>query len=241
MSKDLRAEFEEFISTLTTQICKDVMLEDLKTIHNSFSDLSIDYKNINQNYTKNINGISNEFMELRRTNTSLNTVTSSIDTNSNLINKSLETLEGKHRIIIDSIMNDTKQQFNEYNLKIQKLNEEERIKFQRMMATTINQEFNKSIVAFNSKLDNFKVDDILIKQNAVHDSIYRMTSLYSDTQEDMQKMYTKTNREIEQRMTAIEHNIKTINEKTYKAFSQTRIMILGIFLIFAFITYVLVT
>ena len=237
MSKDLRVEFEEFITSLTTQISKDLFLEDLKTINKSFSALSTDYKTISQNYTKNINGISNEFTELRNTNTNLNNINNNIDKNSILINKSLETLEGKHRVIIDSIIKDTRHQFDEYDLKIQKLNEEERNKFRGMMIDTISNEFNKSISPFNHKLDNLKVDEIVIKQNALQEKMNKMISKYLEFQDIMVKLSAQRQQEFENRMTELEINVKTINNKTNVIFKQTRIMIIILYLIIGGIGY----
>lgn len=237
MNKDLRVEFEEFITSLTTQISKDIFLEDLKTINQSFSSLSTDYKIINQNYTKNINGISHEFTELRNTNTNLNNINSNIDKNSILINKSLETLEGKHRVILDSIMNDTKHHFNEYNSRIQRLNEDERSKFRRMMSETIINEFDKSISPFNSKLDNLKVDDILIKQNDLQKNINDMISKYADFQGVMEKLSVQRKQEFENRMTEFESNIKTMNVRTHSIFKQMRMMMIILYLIIVGIGY----
>ena len=176
MDNNLKTEFKDFISTLTTDICKGVLLEDLKAINESFNETSNNYKTISTNYTNNIKDIKEQLTQFQTTNKKLDGFVSNIDTNNDRVNKALNIIEGSHKKVIDNIIVDNKKSLDEYSKSVQSLNVNERKQFISELTSSININNKNHIVEIKDALDGSEIKAILNDINKVSNNINSMTN-----------------------------------------------------------------
>lgn len=160
MEKNIKGEFKDFISTLSTEICKQVLLEELNGINNSFEKTEKDYKNLYENYTKNINSIKEELAQLQCTNRKLGEFITNINNNNIKINKALDVINGEHKIITDKIIKDNDKLFNKFSTKVKSLNTDERNKFITQLTSSINSQSKKYASELGNIVNKSKIEDI---------------------------------------------------------------------------------
>lgn len=160
MKNDIKSEFKEFISTLSTEICKQVLLEELKEINNSFEKTEESYKTLYNNYTKNINSIKDQLEQLQSTNQKLGDFIANINNNSINVNKALDVINGEHKVITDKIIKDNNKLFNEFSDKVSSLNETERYEFITQLTSSMNAHSKKYMIELSNIVNGSKIENI---------------------------------------------------------------------------------
>lgn len=171
MDNNLKTEFKDFISTLTTDICKGVMLDELRDINNSFNETSNNYKTISNNYTNNINGIKEQLTQLQTTNKKLDGFVSNIDTNNDRVSKALLIIDGSHKKVIDNIIVDNKNLFVEYSKTVHNLNDNERKKFISELVSSMDSQNKKHLAEIKNVVDGSEIKAILNDINLISNNI----------------------------------------------------------------------
>lgn len=170
MDNNLKVEFKDFISTLSTDICKGVLLEELKDINKSFNETSNDYKTTSNNYTNNINGIKEQLTQLQITNKKLDGFVNNIDENNNKVNKALNLIDGSHKKVIDNIIVDNKKLFIEYSKCVQNLNSNEREQFIKELISSMDIQSKKHVAEIKNVVDGSEIKVILNEINRIPNS-----------------------------------------------------------------------
>lgn len=160
MNKDIKSEFKDFISTLSTEICREVLLEELKGINNSFEKTEKSYKTLYDNYTKNINSIKEQLAQLQSTNQKLGEFITNINNNNIKVNKALDVINGEHKIITDKIIKDNDKLFKEFSVKVKSLNTTERNEFITQLTSSMNLHSKKYMSELSNIVNGSKIEEI---------------------------------------------------------------------------------
>ena len=139
MRDDIKKEFKEFINALSTEICKEVLLEELEKINSDLNTTSDKYSNLYLNYNESINKIKEELVTLDNATKQMKCYTSSIDLNTNKINEALELITEKQQDGLNDIIRNNSSMLSDYSIEVQKLNESERDVF----INTVNSSLDK--------------------------------------------------------------------------------------------------
>jgi archaellum component FlaC len=193
MDNNLKTEFKDFISTLTTDICKGVLLEDLKAINDSFNETSINYKTISTNYANNIKDIKEQFTQFQTTNKKLDGFVSNVDANNDRVNKALNIIEGSHKKVIDNIIVDNKKSFDEYSKSVQSLNVNERKQFISELTSSININSKNHMAELKDALDGSEIKAILNDINKVSNNINSMTNKMNSVESQIKEIKNSLN------------------------------------------------
>lgn len=185
MSKEIKNEFKEFISTLSTEICREVLLEELKKVNNSFNQTSNIYKTISNSYIESINSIKEQLIQLQATNKKLNEFTTSTNINNEKIKKALEVIDGSHKKVIDNILSDNKKIFELYSKNIQAINEKERNTFISALVKSLNTESQKYISELKNIVNGSKIEGISKSVELVFKKVDSLEKTLNDTKKDI--------------------------------------------------------
>lgn len=213
MDNNIKSEFKDFIRTLSTEICKEVLLEEIQAINMSFNKTSKNYKTLSKEYTNNINGIKEQLNQLHTTNKKLDKFIINIDTNNNKVNKALNVIEGSHKKVIDNIMADNKKLFNEYSKKVQSLNETEKKQFISSLISSMDAQSKKYLIELNDVINGSKIEEILKNINIISSNINLLDSQVKDAGKNLASTEKKVIEEIGKNVATTENQItKKINQ-----------------------------
>ena len=207
MDNNIKNEFKDFIRTLSTEICKEVLLEEIKAINISFNETSKNYKTLSNEYTNNINGIKEQLNQLQTTNKKLNEFIININTNNDKVNKALNVVEGSHKKVIDNIMADNQKLFNEYSKKIQSLNENEKKQFISALISSMDVQSQKYLTEFKNILNGSKVEEILKSVNLISGKVDSLDSQINDVGRDLSNTEKKVIEELGKKIATTENQI----------------------------------
>ncbi|WWU64272.1 hypothetical protein QJR26_14725 [Clostridium baratii] len=204
MENNIKSEFKEFINVLSKEICKEVLLEDMKTINTSFNTTVNECKGINEEYNKNLKEVEKELNNIITTRKDLNIFIKESRRNNEKLDHSLNEVNIKNEKIRNSIINENNRIFNDYIKKIKTLNEEEKFKLITEIKKAIEVESKKYILNLKSELTNVKVLEIL---------------------EDLQNEAFKTkkaNNKLEETINKLDISCKSISEVNNKIGAHTQ-------------------
>lgn len=204
MENNIKSEFKEFINVLSKEICKEVLLEDMKTINTSFNTTVNECKEINEEYNKNLKEVEKELNNIITTRKDLNIFIKESRRNNEKLDHSLNEVNIKNEKIRNSIINENNRIFNDYIKKIKTLNEEEKFKLITEIKKAIEVESKKYILNLKSELTNVKVLEIL---------------------EDLQNEAFKTkkaNNKLEETINKLDISCKSISEVNNKIGAHTQ-------------------
>lgn len=204
MENNIKSEFKEFINVLSKEICKEVLLEDMKTINTSFNTTVNECKEINEEYNKNLKEVEKELNNIITTRKDLNIFIEESRRNNEKLDNSLNEVNIKNEKIRNSIINENNRIFNDYIKKIKTLNEEEKFKLITEIKKAIEVESKKYILNLKSELTNVKVLEIL---------------------EDLQNEAFKTkiaNNKLEETINKLDISCKSISEVNNKIGAHTQ-------------------
>lgn len=210
MDSSIKDEFKDFISELSIEICKRVLIEDLKRLSVSFMETS-------DNYTSSIKEIKNELNQLQTTNEKLDNFVSDIDINNDRINRSLLLISGNHKKVIDNITSDNKKLFDEYSEKVQQLNRDEREKFISEISSSLNKCNEKYMSELKSMENTSSVEAILKAINLVFnqqkDLDYQIKNIGAGINHTVDKNIIKIERLMSDKIDILTIREKSISDK----------------------------
>lgn len=184
MENNIKDEFKEFITALSTEICREVLLEELKQINKSFNTTEKEYRSLYKDYNENSNNIKNEFLQLRNINQKLGQFVQNVDSNNKDINKALKLINGEYKIVTDNIIKRNDELFKEFSIKVRSLNESERNEFITTLISSIDSSNKKHITELKNIVNDIEINRI---QNSLNSLSTKTNKLGSSTKNIINK------------------------------------------------------
>ena len=132
MVNNLQKEFETLIKTLTTEIAKEVLLEDLKSIRESYQDTHSDFKRVYQAYTQEVEFMKSQLQDFGQySKVALKHTGELKDLNQNTasiiqkLDEALKTVKVNQESVFDKINQNNENLFKQYKERVSRLNQEE--------------------------------------------------------------------------------------------------------------------
>lgn len=213
MSIDIKNEFKEFIETLSKEICRNVLVDELKYINESFNTTFNNFNKIYNYYKVSIDNMNIKLSNLDLTNNNIDKAIESINTNTKKTDIALKIINKDQQKFLTSILKHNKDAFERYQTSIFKLNEDEREKF----VSAITEELNSSIKELNNTAGTLdKLESYLDIGNELDEKIKSLKKEINMTVEESKKClnnFQYTTRAVDK-----ENNdfIKRINLQIYK-------------------------
>lgn len=179
MSNDIQKEFEKLIKTLTTEISKEVLLDDMKNLRKSYTETHEKYNNTYKGYINEVEKMSKRVEDFRvyATNAqkhtdelkSLNTTHEKMVSKMNTV---LKDVEESKQVVLSKILNDNAHLFEQYKKSVSKYNSEEEERFLGALKNELEytagtvSAINKDIKEVMVKIDYNQekvLEDILVK------------------------------------------------------------------------------
>ncbi len=137
MDSTLKDEFKEFISTLSKEICREVLVDELRNINKIFNETADRYKNIGSNYETNVNEVKKQLNQLQDINLKLDSFILNIKNNNENITNALNMINSGYKDLLKSLMEENKNMVDEYNKNFHLTNDIERDSFISKIDTLI--------------------------------------------------------------------------------------------------------
>ena len=137
MDSTLKDEFKEFISTLSKEICREVLEDELRNINKIFNETADRYKNIGSNYETNVNEVKKQLNQLQDINLKLDSFILNIKNNNENITNALNMINSGYKDLLKSLMEENKNMVDEYNKNFHLTNDIERDSFISKIDTLI--------------------------------------------------------------------------------------------------------
>lgn len=188
MSDYIKNEFKGFVNELSTEICKKVLLEELKKINSSFDETEKNYKSLYFNYSSNINNIKDQLMQLKNNTKALELFINSIEKNNDKVDKALSLINGKHNKVIEDIIRQNNIFLTEYSNKIHVLNTEERNKFIYQLTLSLDKSCQKYTEKFKNSLNGINVEDVYENTITISDTLNLLKSQMQETSKITQEL-----------------------------------------------------
>lgn len=179
MSNEIKNEFKEFISTLSTEICKEILLEELEKVNTSLNDTSIKYDKLYANYKLSIEQIKNELNVLDNASKNIDKFTKSINSNSKAVNESLALVKVGQDKSLKHILNENSNALEKYKVDIQKLNNSERNEFIGLLNSNLNESSKKYVNEISKMVNGSKMNQTLLNTEEINTSIKSANSKIS--------------------------------------------------------------
>lgn len=160
MDNEIKNEFKDFIATLSTEICKEVLLSELEKVNTSLNNTSTKYTKLYDDYKFSIDQIEKELSRLDNLNKTVNNFTNSIDKNSKSVNEALTIIKiGQEKSL------------EKYKTNIQNLNDAERKKFIKLLNTNLNEYSKKYINELADIVNINKISQTLSNTQEINNSV----------------------------------------------------------------------
>ena len=160
MSNEIKNEFKDFITTLSTEICKEVLLEELKKVNTSLNSKSKEYDELYDKYKFSIEEIKQELSKLDNANKSMSNFTNSINENSKIVNESLKIIKiGQEKSL------------EKYKADIHKLNATERNEFINSLNTNLSEYSKKYKDELSTIINGSKMNQTLENTEDINKSL----------------------------------------------------------------------
>jgi chromosome segregation ATPase len=201
MSNEIKNEFKDFITILSTEICKEILLEELEKINTSFNNTSNKYSDLYKNYKSSIEQIKEELIKLDNANKTINNYTTSVNSNTSKINEALSLINKNQEKSLENIIQNNAKALSKYSANVQQLNKSER------------DMFIKSLIANLSKHSENYVKEL---QEVFNGS--EIKKFFNNTEDIIKKLdSTRSNiNSLGKEIVNIENNIKLKNEEESK-------------------------
>ena len=132
MGNNVQQEFESLIKTLTTEISKEVLIEDLKSIRESYQNTHKDYAKVYQDYTREVGTMKNQLLDfgkyskvaLKHTD-ELIVLNQNTTTTIRKLDEALKTVKVNQEAVFNLIFQQNENLFERYKDKVSKLNQDE--------------------------------------------------------------------------------------------------------------------
>lgn len=176
MSEKIKQEFKEYIRVLSNEICKEVLLDELKKISTSFTTTNANYNALYTKYDSSIQHIKKEVSTIHETNNKLNSFIDIVDSNSKKIDSGLTLINGEYKNVIDSLMTDNNKLLNEYSEKVQNLNENQRKIFMTELIKNINTQAKELSENIKDTINLEKIQAIITNTKIINDKLEKIQS-----------------------------------------------------------------
>ena len=235
MSNDIKNEFKDFIATLSTEICKEVLLEELEKINTSLNNTSTKYNKLYDNYKSSIEQIKQELSKLDNANKNMSFFTNSINENSKVVNESLGIIKNAQEKVLEDIIGKNEKALEKYKVDIQKLNLDERNEFISVLKLSLNESSKKYINELSDIINGSKMNQTLSNTRDIKNSILstnmKINELKSDihilksdivqkNQEENKNTYNKISNMVSSLEKQVQLTKKYINDSNDKLESQ---------------------
>lgn len=161
MSEEIKNEFEGFISTLTKEICKEVLLEELKSINTSFDKSITKYNELNKENFLIIDKIKDESCKLNNVNKDFQNIINIINDNNHNMNEGLTIINKDRKKFIEDFTLNSNKLFEKYNKDIEALNVNERKVFIDSINSQIDKNTKKYVEDLNEAINGTKIEETL--------------------------------------------------------------------------------
>lgn len=188
MSNEIKNEFKDFITTLSTEICKEILIEELKNINTSFKGTSEKYDKLYENYKFSIGQIKQELSRLDNSTKTIDSFTNSINLNSKLVNESLSMIKNGQEKSLQDIINKNTNALEKYKTDIQKLNANERNEFIMLLNQNLNEYSQKHMNELANIVNGSKMNQTLENTEKVNKSIGLTNSQISLVKNNIDKL-----------------------------------------------------
>ncbi|MRN24741.1 hypothetical protein EAI30_08950 [Romboutsia ilealis] len=168
MSNEIKNEFKDFIATLSTEICKEVLIEELENINTSLNNTSEKYDKLYENYKLSIGQITQELSRLDNSTKTMNSFTNSINLNSKAVNESLAIIKNGQEKSLQDILNKNTNALEKYKTDIQKLNANERNEFIMLLNKNLNEYSKKYMNELANIVNGSKMNQTLENTNEIN-------------------------------------------------------------------------
>ena len=248
MSTELRKEFEGFVSELTIDICKEVLVNDISKINKDFKCYSAEHLKQLQEFKaieKIFKSQTNTFIQMNK---SIERYVSSIEIQNKNIESALKIVNTDHKVMLNDVMVKNDKSLKNYEIQVAAFNKKEKeiliCDFKQEMNSTLTKavaeikaENNTAkLVELNNKLGSqgTKIDKMLTEQDKSNKeliSIYNNISALTGTAK-------KNNTKI------IEGNIKNIEISNEIADLKTDVkehkkIVLGLMVVIIFLAIII--
>lgn len=171
MSNEIKNEFKDFITTLSTEICKEVLIEELEKINNALNNTSTKYNQLYDNYKLSIEQIKQELSRLDNATKNMTGFTNSINLNSKAVNESLAIIKNGQEKSLQDILNKNTNALEKYKTDIQKLNVNERNEFIMLLNKNLNEHSKKYMNELANIVNGSKMNQTLEKAEEINKSL----------------------------------------------------------------------
>ena len=161
MSEEIKNEFEGFISTLTKEICKEVLLEELKSINTSFDKSITKYNELNKENFLIIDKIKDESCKLKNVKKDFQNIINIINDNNHNMNEGLTIINKDRKKFIEDFTLNSNKLFEKYNKDIEALNVNERKVFIDSINSQIDKNTKKYVEDLNEAINGTKIEETL--------------------------------------------------------------------------------
>ena len=185
MSNDIKNEFKDFITTLSTEICKEVLLEELEKINTSLNNTSTKYNKLYDNYKSSIEQIKQELSKLDNANKNMSFFTNSINENSKVVNESLGIIKNAQEKVLEDIIGKNEKALEKYKVDIQKLNLDERNEFISVLKLSLNESSKKYINELSDIINGSKMNQTLSNTRDIKNSILSTNMKINELKSDI--------------------------------------------------------
>lgn len=136
MTNNIQKDFEQLIKTLTTEISKEVLLEDMKSIRSSFSEMQQKYNNTYNGYSNEVANMKGQVLDFGAYTSKAMKHTDDLsrlnDSQGKMVmkmNEVLKELEESKENVLEKILQDNEMAFKQFKEKVSRLNKEEEDRF----------------------------------------------------------------------------------------------------------------
>lgn len=127
MAEEIKLEFEAFIRELSTEICKEVLLDELKKIHGSFRETAVSYETLTRAFDAQLNTVKTELASFGKETGHITSAVAALDRDSQSVKEALSYVKEGNDRAMEQIGGRYDALFQTYQDEIRALNEQERV------------------------------------------------------------------------------------------------------------------
>lgn len=168
---EVKKEFKDFIETLSKEICKEVLLEDLKSIKESLDMTVSKYESVYKKNEKCNKSLEKGIAQLTNTDEKLESAIVKIDKQTERVVKATDFIENNNTQVLQKLLEKNDKLFLEYNKKVHLLNETERGVFIKMLKAAVEDRNSKFIEEIKKLIEISKIDNLLKEMSGIQQTL----------------------------------------------------------------------
>lgn len=210
-SSNLKQDFKEFISTLATGICKEVLLEEMKDLCDGFKRIEEKYNYLYLNSRDNTNKFIKQVNKLEDSTANIEKFSDNIRQQNSNVSEALRIIKSDNEKVVENILNKNNKLLTECTNKIQTLNTYEREKFLR----ELDERLKKHTDYYFDRLDDLLHSDVIKDLRSSLDTIViNQEKNKKDLQSRLDSTTLRVERGINSNVSALENKVKELSELT---------------------------